>query len=334
MDYSNKAEVEDFAKRFADAVKLWGVKEKVAPELDPQKLESHMASMHRQWIKRAVDAASAAYGDELQAAAANRSKRTLEVELAGVWQLALSSYANFFPCYLPEKFQELLAEVPEQRVTLGRSAVESLKAHALPLLAEIENPGDSIIWAVFGLIRNAPSSDVVDAIAHRRLTPANSFELYYGLFGLLLQADAYLEDGKREAAYSCLLDAQQALGIAAGSRSITRHFAESARKRLGVVGGVARADENSIFTIRQTDLYYELRVGPGGTVRPWDSAEAAAYAVEDAMLRETELKELPAKGPLSADSIFRVCKRLFKLDAQGKTLNIQGIASVDGSGPP
>ena len=27
MDYSNKAEVEDFAKRFADAVKLWGVKE-------------------------------------------------------------------------------------------------------------------------------------------------------------------------------------------------------------------------------------------------------------------------------------------------------------------
>jgi hypothetical protein len=100
------------------------------------------------------------------------------------------------------------------------------------------------------------------------------------------------------------------------------------------VGGVARADENSIFTIRQTDLYYELRVGPGGTVRPWDSAEAAAYAVEDAMLRETELKELPAKGPLSADSIFRVCKRLFKLDAQGKTLNIQGIASVDGSGPP
>lgn len=79
-------------------------------------------------------------------------------------------------------------------MTLGRSAVESLKAHALPLLAEIENPGDSIIWAVFGLIRNAPSSDVVDAIAHRRLTPANSFELYYGLFGLLLQADAYLEE--------------------------------------------------------------------------------------------------------------------------------------------
>ena len=50
MDYSNKAEVEDFAKRFADAVKLWGVKEKVAPELDPQKLESHMASMHRQCV--------------------------------------------------------------------------------------------------------------------------------------------------------------------------------------------------------------------------------------------------------------------------------------------
>ena len=234
MDYTNKAEVENYAKRVADEVALFFLHNKTDVELDHKRATQQIEEIHRRRITHCVEVAEEFFRDSLGAATELRPKRTIQVELHNLWKLALNSYANFSFTVLPEQFQDLLSQNPVDREQFNRDQIATFVKFGLPVLREQKAPGDYIYRLAIKAIQLVDDDAVSAAIARRRPIPVNSFELYYGIFGLLIQADNYLAEGKEVEAYSCLNDANQGLGIAAGSRQVTNRFVKSAKSRNGI----------------------------------------------------------------------------------------------------
>ncbi len=326
MDDSDKAQVQDFSERMAAAVKLAGFK--AEGTLDPKRREEEVAAHHRDNIRKLLAKVRAEDTPGLAAITEGRARRSLEVEIQRAWTFAWNSYAKFFATALPEELQDLVAESHEVQVNLGKQAVEQARALVLPLLQETPDAGDAIFLLVTEIVSNPPSAQVVEAIARRRLAPANSFELYYGLFGLLLQSENCHRAGRRDEAYSCLLDAQQLLGIAAGARSILREFPESAAKRNSLANSMKRWSKKDADLLLLLGLYYSMKkTDASGKPRPWNSPEDAADSMQDAVVEDSGLSEPPDSGPFSYEKVLRVSKRLFELEAEGFSLDIQGIAA-------
>ena len=331
MDSSNKAQVQEFAERIATAIKLASLKSDVT--LDPKRREEEVKAQHADNIRKIVAKVRSARPAGLAAFTSGRARRSLEVEIRQAWALAWNSYANFIGTILPEQLQDLVAEAPDVKSDLAKHAVEQFKALVLPRLRETSDGGDAIFLLVTELVSNPPRAQVVDAIVHRRPAPANSFELYYGLFGLVLQAEECHRLEKRDAAYSCLLDAQQLIGIAAGARSILREFPKSSAKRRALENSMKRWSKEDANRLLLLGLYYSMKkTDSSGKPLPWKSPEDAAYAMQDAVVEDSGLSEMPESGPFSYEKVLRDSKRLFEAEAAGLSLDIQGIAACSDDG--
>jgi hypothetical protein len=255
--------------------------------------------------------------------AEGRPQRTLSMEINRLWSQAWRIYRQFCFSSLPMKFQEITELNPEDCEDFKRMAAKQFHDIDLTLLKEHETPGDDFYLLVAHTLDHSDEEKVIESLAHLGHIPPYSSYVMYAIFGLLIQAQRYQEQSKVTEAYTCIIDANVLIGLAAGARFVVERLPAAAIKRRAVVNNTKKNQKNDRYKLLVQELFYSL--GPKDDKdkrQAWKTAAEAMKVVWPAFERQTKSTKA-AKSPLSYEVVQTICRNL---QARDKT---EGLYSLD-----
>lgn len=253
-----------------------------------------------------------------------RASRSFENELQRLWERALICYQLHCRKALGPAIEAYLVD-SENQVThqdfLNMVAAE-LRTQVVPLLEKHETPGDDFYLLINQLLKGVADKDAVENIANCRATPPETASSIFGMFGLLIQAKRYQQQGHMNQAYSCLLDASNLIGLHDGARYSMDHLPAVAAKIRAKVNSEKSRAKTDKLKLRVIDLFYALRpTDKDGKPQVWKSANKASDAVWDILVEEAR-KESNESPAISDRTVLSWCQKLLKRDKEGSSLDI------------
>jgi len=252
-----------------------------------------------------------------------RSVRDFEFELKRHWNRAISSYVRHYKNAAPPSIKKLLDSPGYENAAeeYERLLIGQVQALIIPMLKKQLAPGDDFYLFCRELMAQTDHDIAVENIAQSGITPAQLDCAFFGMFGLLVQAERYAEDGRNAQAYSALIDASHLIGMHEGAAYAMARFDEVAAKRHAKQNSLKSRDGKDKIKMRAAELFYGL--GPKdeqGRRCKWGSANDAFEAVWSALEKETHAQGVKLK--ISDRTILSLCRRLHKRDKDGTGFEI------------
>lgn len=253
-----------------------------------------------------------------------RSKRSFEFECQRLHRRALALYLNSRLASLLQKAKfledpvnaSLLNDFQEDDCNLVQQVI-------IPQLEKYANAGDDFYLYTHDRMQQPDVEATIECIADTWKTPAEIGPAFYGMFGLLIQAEKAKQQGDISRAYSCLLDANHLIGIHEGAKYAMKHLPKVAAKRRAKVSSeLSRVAKNKLKS-RAVDLFYSLRPkAKDGQPRPWGSKDDAMDKVWDTLVNEA-IARGEQNPNISQKTISALCQKLYKRDKGGDSVDIR-----------
>lgn len=253
-----------------------------------------------------------------------RSVRDFEFELRRHWNRAIGAYVRHYKHATPSSIKKLLDLPGNESVAeeYERFLIEQVQEVIAPMLKELITPGDDFYLFCRELMARADQKIAVENIAQSGMTPPQLDFAFFGMFGLLVQAERYADDGRTVQAYSALIDASHLLGMHEGASYAMTLFDDIAAKRRAKQNSSKSRDEKDKIKKRAAELFYELAPkDEQGRRRRWGSANDALEEIWSALEKEAHANGVKLK--ISDRTILSLCQRLQRRDKDGTGLEIR-----------
>lgn len=261
-----------------------------------------------------------------------RATRSLETEHKRLWARAVKLYTEENIRSLPER---VCNSIKDPDSGIDRKQFEGLVENQLlqsivPALASHRNSGENFYIYVHELIRYPEEQITIEAISDTGRTPLEIGSTFYGIFGLLLQAENAIKSGESAKAYSLLIDATHMIGMHEGARYTTVRMDAVAAKRRAKYNAKKKHSKTDPIKARAHDLFYELMpFDKKMQTKRWETATQAFNRVWDQLVAEANNKQ---KDPGVADSTIKnICQHLQRTAKNGGWSDIR-VQVIQASG--
>ncbi|OAI26764.1 MULTISPECIES: hypothetical protein [Methylomonas] len=262
-----------------------------------------------------------------------RSNRNFENERRRLWQRAVVCYQIYYRGRLKaeSEFDTYLLDHPTVNQEFLKLLESALQTQVVPELKKHEAPGDDLYLLINNLLRGVTDDDSIENIANSRTTPPQTTISIFGMFGLLIQAERYQNQGLLHEAYSCLLDVNNLIGMYDGARYLMDRLPAVAAKIRAKDNAKKSRSQKNIVKSRAIDLFYELR--PKTKDRKpqlWESADKAFNNIWDKLVEEAiqESGDQNTIPCISEGTIKSLCQKLHRFDKDGRSLDIMIMSAL------
>ncbi len=299
--------------------------EKAIRRIDGSELKENLNKLIDGIIQSVRQELRPRYGENIILYEKGRSIRSFQVELHRLWTRAISLYLEVLKSAFTPEIDQLLRD-PENEVVFNdykALVIEHVQTCIVPILKELETPGEDFYLHTYDLMLSADQGAIIKCIADTGKTPSQLDAAFFGMFGLLIQAESSENDGDISRAYSFLLDANHLIGMHEGARFALKHFDAIAVKRRAKVNSRKSRTKTDKIKVRALELFYSLRpTDEAGNPHMWNSANEAMETVW-AALEEEARAQGKEKLDISDRTILSLCQDLHRRDKEGCALDIR-----------